>query len=253
VYEGVGKAAFIDILKGINERVKDGRYPKNFCITIDEAVCSGRSFTQLKTIFNLMQEHAPLTKRFGVSLSRKDRALKHQGIIDILSCNGSLEHNAKWCKDNNYGMYTYTTFTGRTKAHSARYNTGFNPWRYNATGTYGWALNWYNGNPYNDLDSRISDWGIVLPNWVGDPISTPCWEGWREGVDDRRYLMVYEKLVKEGKAPASLLEEIRTLLKEDQLSKEDRIGDSIFEALLNDALKLKNARDKLIEGILKSY
>lgn len=252
VYEGVGHDCFVEILKGINERVKDGRYPKNFCVTIDEAVNTGRSFGQLKKLFQMMQEHSPQVKRFGVSLNKHSKAIKHQGMIDTLSCNGSFAENSVWCKKNKYQMYTYGSTTGRTSAHSARYNVGFNPWRYDAHGTYGWALAWYNGDPYNDMDSWGSDWGIILPNWAGPPIATPCWEGWREGVDDRRYLTVYEDLVAKKKAPAALLDEIRKLLKEDQLSNEEKIGDSVFEALLNNQLKLKNARDKLIEGILKT-
>ena len=250
VVEAAGAQAFPEILKAINQRVEDGRYPKNFCITIDEAIRSSRAWGQLKSLFQMMETHAPLLKRFGVSLNRHGDARKHEGLIDILSCNGDFEKSSAWCKKNGYGMYTYTVFTGRSSAHSARYNCGFNPWRYDATGTYGWALQWYGGNPYNDMDAGRSDWGIILPNWAGPPIATPAWEAFREGVDDRRYVEAYRKLVEADKAPASLLDELKQLLKEDQLSNEDIVGDSIFEAGLNDALKLKRARDRLIEGIL---
>jgi len=40
-------------------------------------------------------------------------------------------------------------------------------------------------------------------------------------VDDRRYVETYRELVEAGKAPASLLDELMLLFKEDQLSSED--------------------------------
>ena len=252
VRDAMKDSGVIAALKGIEERVKDGRYPKHFYVTIDEACRNGARFNDMKGLFRQVKEHAPALGRFGVSLNRHRDAVRHEGMIDCLSCNGDFGQNGPWCKRNGYGMYTYTVFSGRTTSKNGRYNCGFNPWRYGATGTYGWALMWYNGDPYNDCDSWGSDWGIVLPNWTGRPIATPGWEGWREGVDDRRYIALYEQLAAEGRAPKALLDELRTFLKEHKLSNEEKVGDSIFEASLGDALKLVTARDRLIDGILKA-
>ncbi len=251
VEKSCGKNAIDEMLKGINERVSSGAYPNNFFITLDEACQNGEVMNALKQLFEFMKQNTPALKRFGVSLDRNSYAIQHKGIIDVLSCNGDFVKNSAWCKEQKIKMYTYTVFSARTTSANARYNSGFNPWRYGANGTYGWALKWYNGHPFNDLDGNgISDWGIILPNWCGKPISSPAWEGWREGWDDLRYLAVYEELVKKGKADAKLLQEIKDFLKEFKESKEVVVGDSVFEATLDSANKLIITREKLIKAIL---
>ncbi|MFC1479756.1 hypothetical protein ACFL6F_04080, partial [Planctomycetota bacterium] len=141
----------------------------------------------------------------------------------------------------------------RVGSSSPRLNYGIHPWRHGSVLANGWALNWSNGNEFNDLDSGASDWHMILPNWAGKPISTLSWEGFREGVDDQRYLHVLEKLVKEGKAGNELLNE----LKEKGLSgmenwAETVVGDSVFGASLKNAATLHIARERIIEGILKA-
>lgn len=250
VVDGVGEENFISILKGLNSRVETGKYPRNFMVTIDEACMSDKRWEDLRKMFSWMREFSPALKRLGISLDRNAFAIRHKGMIENLSCNGDFARNSEWCRENGCGMYTYTVFSGRTSAGDARYNAGFNPWRYGAAGTFGWALDWNNGSAFNDLDGGCSDWAIVLPNWTGRPIATPAWEGWREGVDDRRYIEVYQRLVETGKADAALLEEIKRDLKEVRLSGEAKVGDSIFTASVGSAEKLNQARNKLIDAIL---
>lgn len=252
VRDDLGTEGVIAALKGIEARVKAGKYPKNFCVTIDEAIRNPPRFKDLKELFGQVKTHAPTLKRFGVALNKHEDTRSHAGMIDILSCNGDFAPNSAWCRTNQYGMYTYTVFTARSRSAEARYNAGFNPWRYGASGTYGWALRWYQGEPYNDLDSGGSDWGIALPSCFGRPIASPAWEGFREGVDDRRYVELYVQLVKAGKADGGLLDEIRNDLKEDKLSQEERIGDSVFESVLNNAQRMDKSRDRIIDAILKA-
>ncbi len=235
----------------IEERVKDGRYPKNFCVTIDEAVLNLDRFKDLKDrLFRQVNENAPSLKKFGVSLNLHENAIKYEGMIDILSCNGNFAKNGEWCRKHGYKMFTYATFTGRNQPGSCRFNCGFNPWRYGADGTYGWASRWKKENPYNDLDGDQSDACVILPCWLGKPIATPAYEAFREGVDDRRYVEVYETLVKDGKGRQELLDDLKILLAESKLSNEERIGLSIFEATLDDDRKLDVARTRLIDAIL---
>jgi hypothetical protein len=252
VGKALGSDGVIRALKNIEKRVLDGRYPRNFYVSIDEAVCNADRFSDMKGLFAQVQENAPRLKRLGVSLNRFDFTKKYDGLIDALSCNGSFEENGSWCKERGIPMFTYTVISGRSTADSARYNAGFNPWRYGASGTYGWSLRSYSEHPYNDLDSDKSDWGIILPNWSGRPIATPGWEGYREGVDDRRYIECYQQLVAQGKASGKLLEDLRSSLVEAAKSKEDKIGDSVFESLVGDAMKLERARNMLIDAILKA-
>ncbi|KKL94448.1 hypothetical protein LCGC14_1864600, partial [marine sediment metagenome] len=196
VLKSVGKEKFIEILKGLNERVKDGRYPGIFALSIDEAVTNSRAFGEFKQLSALLRKHAPALKCQGTSLASHRYAKLYKGLIDILACNGSFGPNSRFCRENNIIFTMYGYVAARVSANHTRSLYGFHSWQHQAGGTNGWALRWYNGNAFNDLDAGISDWGILLPNWAGKPISTPAWEGYREGFDDQRYLHVLERLAR---------------------------------------------------------
>ncbi|NOY83111.1 MAG: hypothetical protein GXP31_19110 [Kiritimatiellaeota bacterium] len=55
-----------------------------------------------------------------------------------------------------------------------------------------WAYNSYRGNPLDDADGY--DFGYAFPV-DGKIVSTRLWEGYREGVDDMRYLSTLENLL----------------------------------------------------------
>jgi len=62
-----------------------------------------------------------------------------------------------------------------------------------------WIYNSYRGDPLDDVDGF--DFGYAFP--VGDEIvATRLWEGYREGVDDVRYLATLERLIAERKGDA---------------------------------------------------
>jgi len=253
VLKSVGKEKFIQILKGLNQRVQDGRYPKIFALTIDEAVTSSRAFNDFKRLSAMLRRYAPALKCQGTSLASHRYARRYQGLIDILACNGSFGPNSAWCRQNNVTFTIYGYVAARVSANHTRSTYGFNAWRYGAEGVNGWALRWYNGNPFNDLDAGVSDWGILLPNWLGKPISTPAWEGYREGVDDQRYLYLLEQLVRQGKASDALLKEIRQKgIGEMKVWAEKVVGDSLFGVALKDAGDLQIARERVIREILKA-
>ena len=253
VMKSIGKAQFIQVLRGLNQRVVDGRYPKLFAISIDEAVTNGKAFKEFQELSALLREHAPALKCQGTSLDKHSYARRYKGLIDVLACNGSFAANSKWCRENGiiFSMYGYVA--ARVSANSTRALYGFTSYQNQAGGTNGWALRWYNGNPFNELDAGVSDWGILLPNWTGKPISTPAWEGYREGVDDQRYLAVLEKLIKDGKASDALVKEIREKgVGEMNVWAEKVVGDSVFGVALKNATSLEIARQRVIEEILKA-
>jgi hypothetical protein len=253
VKASVGADKFLQIVQGIQQRVQDGRYPKSFCMSIDEAVRSGKAFQESKDLYKLFREQAPALKVLGCSLDRFADTVKYEGNADVLACNGSFEANAAWCREKKVLLNTYSyVCAGVTAAHT-RLNYGFSAYRYSAAAVNGWALRWYNGHPYNDLDAGCTDWGIFLPNWTGAPISTPSWEGFREGVDDLRYLAVLEGLVKEGKSDGKLLEELRAngVGKTTEM-REAVVGDSFFGTAMQNAQDLDLTRARVIQEVLRA-
>ncbi len=253
VLGGVGKENFVKLLTGLNQRVKDGRYPKVFALAIDEAVTNKRAFKQFQELSAMLRQHAPALKCQGTSLASHSYAKRYKGLIDVLACNGSFAANSKWCRQQGIVFTMYGYVAARVSANNTRSLYGFHSWQHQAGGTNGWALRWNNGNAYNDLDAGVSDWGILLPSWVGKPISTPAWEGYREGFDDQRYLHVLEGLAKAGKASDALLKEIRAKgVGEMNVWAEKVVGDSLFGVALKNATNLQIARERVIEEILKA-
>ena len=97
------------------------------------------------------------------------------------------------------------------------------------------------------------DWVLAFPGPEGTVISSPAWEAWREGVDDRRLLELYESLVDQGKAGTALLDSLRSQLQPDALMKETVVGDSHFGAIVGNYRKLIDARESLIDAILAAW
>lgn len=66
-----------------------------------------------------------------------------------------------------------------------------------------WCYQWPNGNPYEDFDSSGSDWMYHYPPFPQEGIAGgPAlnWESMREGVDDLRYVVTLENLIRQCSA-----------------------------------------------------
>jgi hypothetical protein len=75
--------------------------------------------------------------------------------------------------------------------NSARMTYGFGMWRMDASCLIPWHYQAPNGNPFNDLDSRVGDWCLTYPGPDG-PIDSVRWEMAREGIYDGRYVYTLE-------------------------------------------------------------
>jgi hypothetical protein len=251
----VGAAAFDAMVQEIQARVKDGRYPKNWFFSIDEAVCKGPAFAEHKALYQQCRKDAPALRVLGCALDRFSNTVKYEGNADMLACNGSFAEDSKWCREKNVllNIYSSACFSFSSAADS-RLRYGFFTYQYGSYAMNGWALRWYNGHPFNCLDAEITDWASFFPNWTGGrPISSPCWEGIRQGINDQRYLAVLEGLVKAGKSDGKLLEEIRT----DGVGKvtaqrETVVGDTAFGVSMKSAPDLEIARTRVIQEILRA-
>ena len=72
---------------------------------------------------------------------------------------------------------------------------GFICERFNAGGYYQWAFNWCNSDPYMQYDRR--NWLITYPSEDG-PLPTIQLECGREGIDDHRYMIYLEAMIKKS-------------------------------------------------------
>ena len=102
-----------------------------------------------------------------------------------------------------------------------------------------WIYNSYHGDPLDDADGF--DFGYAFP--VGDEIvATRLWEGYREGVDDVRYLSTLESLVARRKADAG---------KADAVREAQAFLDGLRKRLL--AVPLEPVQSTLVRGIAERY
>lgn len=97
--------------------------------------------------------------------------------------------------DRKVWEYNNTAIQSFNPAYS-RYIYGYYTWRQDLDGMNSWGPGTTEnsrGNPFEDLDSKYSDYFIFFPH-VGGPLPTPNWEALREGIDDIRYIYQLEKI-----------------------------------------------------------
>lgn len=90
-----------------------------------------------------------------------------------------------------------------------RWAYGFYNWRHGLHGGFNWEYRGGSGDLYDNCDAEHGDWvHRYLPQ--GDEPGGPStgWEGSREGVDDRRYLLLAESLIARGKAAGGAAAEV---------------------------------------------
>ena len=85
-----------------------------------------------------------------------------------------------------------------------RYAPGFFQKRAGTHGCYNWAYMSWRGSPYDDLDHTTGTWMHVYPphkDEVGGP--STGWQGFREGVDDYKYIATLELALARARASAT--------------------------------------------------
>ncbi|MBN2290246.1 MAG: hypothetical protein JXQ83_13010 [Candidatus Glassbacteria bacterium] len=96
----------------------------------------------------------------------------------------------------NSRTWGYAGCTQRSTAAESRYRVGFGPWYRALDVVYVWAYNWIGGgHSWNDFDAPVMDWMLSYRDLEDRYLPTPAWEGFREGVDDRRYILTLERLL----------------------------------------------------------
>ena len=134
---------------------------------------------------------------------------------------------------------------GLEKPETYRRNFGLLLWQANYDGAMNFAYQWSDmTNPWNDFDAGLSedyrDHNFTYPT-TGGVVDTIQWEGWREGVDDVRYLTTLLEAIEVGKAEGrntSTAEDWLADLKGSDLTTENL--DTVRSKMINHILSLQN-------------
>jgi hypothetical protein len=164
-------------------------------------------------------------------------------IQDILICAGRplAEEATKW-HSQKHKIWCYANPQGGVENPAVyRRNYGILLWQNDYDGACTFAYHLSYGNIWNDFDGHYRDENFTYPT-VDGVIDTIAWEGYREGVDDVRYL-------------TTLLDELAKAKKENKAGKRNIIlnAEKYLEALKKtDILKLDldNMRSKLVKYII---
>lgn len=89
---------------------------------------------------------------------------------------------------------------GKEKPETYRRNYGLLLWQRDFDGAFDYAYQDGFGNIWNDFDNSIYRDHVFAYPTIDGVIDTIEWEGWREAVDDIRYLTTLLNLIKEAKA-----------------------------------------------------
>jgi hypothetical protein len=110
-------------------------------------------------------------------------------------------------------VWGYVAVTQRHSGAEARSRVGFIPWRKKMEGLVIWAYNWPGGgHAWNDFDSPRMDWMLSYRDIDDRYRATPAWEGVREGIEDRRYILTLENLLAAYSATHPEAEQARDFL-----------------------------------------
>ncbi|MCK5805487.1 MAG: hypothetical protein KAI66_21830, partial [Lentisphaeria bacterium] len=120
---------------------------------------------------------------------------------DMWTCNGRIVVPDVLEKARKAGkkVLVYNCDVEHYRPETGRWNYGLFCWRHRLDGSYNWEYRGGYGSLDSDFDGKYGVWvAHYLPgeNTRGGPATG--WEGFREGLDDYRYLMLLEELISRG-------------------------------------------------------
>jgi hypothetical protein len=154
-------------------------------------------------IFPIIEEQTPELQTFGVFYHKNDeKKLSHYHHVWSTNCPSIKKYEA--CKEANRKLFTYHGgFNFYGSPGKPRFSIGIIPWVYEADGTFYWAI-WNHDTAHREKDDIFSPLtfggqAITIGRSTGGsnsgPISTLIHKGFREAVDDARYIKTFEKLL----------------------------------------------------------
>lgn len=186
----------------LRRQEKENGWPTLVCCPFDEPVKSPEKRKNYEICYDIVRQVLPDMKVWCVFMNRVGSAKTIGQKAEIWSCNGAFadvqaEKKAQAAKGVEKLIYTYTVCMVNQRPGTARFNSGANPWKYDADGMYFWAYLWYTNDPFDDLDGDVADWTPAARDVDGKIYNTVAFEGWREGLDDRLYIETCLRMAKE--------------------------------------------------------
>jgi hypothetical protein len=157
-------------------------------------------------------------------------------IQDLLICAGppSREEAARW-HSKGHKIWCYANpQAGMENPEIYRRNFGLVLWKNDYDGAATWAYQSNSGNCWSDFDTSgrglpkdraTHEYHMAYPT-VDGVVDTIQWEGYREGVDDIRYVTTLRKAIEDGKA-SPLAEARKAALAADSYLQGLKTGDAI--------------------------
>ena len=125
-------------------------------------------------------------------------------VLDVFN-NGrrpTREQAALW-HSRGHKIWSYANpHVGQDDPEIYRRNYGLVLWKNNYDGIGIYAYRHSPGNPYNDFDGGMRDLNLTYPT-INGAIDTVVWEGYREGIDDVRYVTTLTKAIEMAKKSRS--------------------------------------------------
>jgi hypothetical protein len=188
--------------KDLRRQEKANGWPTLICCPFDEPVKSAEKTRNYETCYDIVKGVLPDMKVWCVFMNRGASAKTIGQKAEIWSINGGFaevqaEKKAQAANGIEKLIYTYTVCMVNQRPGTARFNSGVNPWKYDADGMYFWAYLWHTNDPFDDLDGDVADWTPAARDVDGRIYNTVAFEGWREGLDDRLYIETCARMARE--------------------------------------------------------
>jgi hypothetical protein len=148
-------------------------------------------------VYDMVEKGVPELPTYGV--------FYHKGDEDRLS-----HHHTVWCsnrpaakiatmsKKAGKQLWTYGFGFGfNTRPGDRRFNFGFSPWVFGASGSFFWGNYWAGSELWDPW--KIEDRSTVGLATPSGPLATPALKAVRENIDDGRYVRMLEKLISHAK------------------------------------------------------
>lgn len=204
---------FIQTLKQFHDQMEQAGHGSILAAILDEPDHKPRPerLDWYNRIFSMMEASVPELQTFGVFYRKNnEKMLSHDH--DVWSTNSPSIKKYNAVKKAGKKLFTYHGgFRFYKSAGMPRFRVGIIPWVYDAAGTFYWAI-WN----HSDNDRRLDD--IFSPDIFAGraitiarapqgasygPLNTLVHKGFREAVDDARYIKTLEKMIKKAKGTSA--------------------------------------------------